>query len=318
MNRPIVWITLLILLLGCNAVKIVPASPTDEIPGATPAPAGETVQPPPAATPAPVATLAPPPEPTLAPTLEPTPAPTPPPPVFLQSLSTNPGDDPEALPRHGLIISFILPALLIGVPWVILEFFVVRYVQPRGIDLSSVRIKGRDGLFIEATISLTARRMLSLASTRMTWPRVKNFVEKPLEQELIHEALEYPTLDELEPNIKTISEQFMQLPILQELKEDFGVEVIRFNIEAKYPQETMDALNRKAEATAGGNAYLAYAKAARLNPDSPECRELYRIYQETSGQVDAARNLGGGIASLARAFSPLEKKRELHDDEPGV
>lgn len=307
MNKPIIWITLLIFLLGCGSFRVVPANqPQTEIPGgATPAAAGEAAQVPPTATPEPIPTA----------TLTPTPAPPTATPYFLQSFSTRLADDPEALPRHGLFIAFILPVLLIGIPWVIIEFFVVRYVQPRGVDLSSVRIKAKDGLFIEATISLTARRTLSLASTRMSWLRVRNFVEKPLEQDLIHEALEYTTLEELERNLKTISEQFMGLPILQELKEDFGVEVVRFNIEAKYPQETMDALNRKAEASAGGIAYRAYAAAARLDPDSPECRELYRIYQETSGQVDAARNLGGGIASLARAFSPPERKRDLPDEE---
>jgi hypothetical protein len=93
------------------------------------------------------------------------------------------------------------------------------------------------------------------------------------------------------------------LPFIQELARDFGVEVIRFNIETRYPQETMDALNRKAEAVAGGAAYLAYAAAASLDPHTPECRELYKIYQETSGQVDAARNLGGGITSIAGLLS---------------
>jgi hypothetical protein len=145
-------------------------------------------------------------------------------------------------------------------------------------------------------------------------------VEKPLEQELIHEALQYPTLEELELNLKNISEQFMTLPIVrEELWEDFGVEVMRFNIEARYPQETMDALNRKAEASAGGTAYLAYAAAAHLDPDSPECRELFRVYQETSGRVDAARNLGGGITALAEVFNPEKlRKQGSVDDEPGV
>jgi hypothetical protein len=214
-----------------------------------------------------------------------------------------------------LLIAFVLPALLIGIPWVILEYFVVRYVQPASIDLSSVRIKAQDGLFIEATSSLTARRNLTLASARMTWNRVKSFVEKPLEQELIHEALQYPTLEELERNLKDIAEHFKTLPIMQELLEDFGVRVVRFNIEARYPQETMDALNRRAEASAGGTAYRAYAAAARLNPDSPEARELYRIFQQTSGQVDAARNLGGGIVTLANMFaSEKEKREEARDD----
>jgi hypothetical protein len=136
----------------------------------------------------------------------------------------------------------------------------------------------------------------------MTWPRVKDFVEKTIEQELIHEGLQFPTLVDLEQNLKSITENFLNLPIVRELSRDFGVEVIRFNVEARYPQETMDALNRRAEASAGGAAYLAYAAAAHLDPDTPECRQLYKIYQETSGQVDAARNLGGGISGLANAL----------------
>lgn len=308
----LIWAGLLIVILGCNSIRVVPANqPQTEIPeGAAPppAPAGE-VAPPPTATPVPTAT----PEPT------PTPAPPTPTPFFLQSVSLSPGAEERALPRHGLLIAFVLPVLLIGIPWVIIEFFVVRYVQPRGIDLSSVRIKAQDGMFIEATTSITARRTLTLASTRMSWSRVKNFVEKPLEQELIHEALQYLTLEELERNLKDIAEHFRTLPIMQELLEDFGVQVVRFNIEARYPQETMDALNRRAEASAGGTAYRAYAAAARLNPDSPEARELYRIFQETSGQVDAARNLGGGIASLANMFNREKTpKRVSPDDEPSV
>ena len=166
MNKPIIWITLLIFLLGCGSFRVVPANqPQTEIPGgATPAAAGGAAQVPPTATPEPIPTA----------TLTPTPAPPTPTPYFLQSFSTRLADDPEALPRHGLFIAFILPVLLIGIPWVIIEFFVVRYVQPRGVDLSSVRIKAKDGLFIEATISLTARRTLSLASARMSWLRVRN------------------------------------------------------------------------------------------------------------------------------------------------
>ena len=77
---------------------------------------------------------------------------------------------------------------------------------------------------------------------------------------------------------------------------------MRFNIEVRYPQATVDAINRRAEAVAGGRAFQAYAAAAGLNPSSPESRELYKVYQETKGQVDAARNLGGGITSLANMF----------------
>jgi hypothetical protein len=218
-------------------------------------------------------------------------------------------EDPEqkarkdrAKPRHGLIIAFLLPLVVFGIPWLILEFFTIRYVQPRGIDLSTIRIKAQDGLFIETTLSMTARRSLTLASTRMTWSAVQDFMEKTIEQELIHEALNFPSLDDLERNLKMITEKFFGLPIIQELSRDFGVEVLRFNVETRYPQETMDALNRKAEASAGGAAYLAYAAAAHLDPDTDESRELYKIFQETSGQVDAARNLGGGIASLAHAL----------------
>jgi hypothetical protein len=206
---------------------------------------------------------------------------------------------PREPPRHGLIIALVLPLLILGIPGTILEFFVVRYVQPKGRDLSKVLIKAQDGLFLEAAISLTARRTLTVASTRMSWSAVTSFVEKTLEQELINEALNYPSLDELERNLKNIAEGFKSLQIVQELSTDFGVQVMRFNIEARYPQETMDALNRKAEAAAGGTAYLAFAGAAHLDPDSSECRELYTVYQETSGRVDAARNLGGGITNLA-------------------
>ena len=209
---------------------------------------------------------------------------------------TNNAEQPLA---HGLTYALLLPLVIIGVPWILLELMIIRYVQPRGIDLTEVRLKAQDGLFIEAVVSMTARRSLTLASTRMTWGRVQDFVEKTIEQELIHEALHFPTLDDLEQGLKEITGKFLDLPIVHELSRDFGVQVMRFNVETRYPQETMDALNRKAEASAGGNAYLAYAAAAHLDPDTPECRQLYKIFQETSGQVDAARNLGGGIASLA-------------------
>jgi hypothetical protein len=208
---------------------------------------------------------------------------------------------------EGLLYAFVLPITLIGLPWILLQLLVIRYVQPRGLDLSRVRIKAKDGLFIETALSMTARRTLTLASTRMTWDRVRSFVEKNLEQELLHEALQYNALEELERNFKTITEEFLNLPIVRELSNDFGLDVVRFNIETRYPQETMDALNRKAEAAAGGSAYLAYAAAANLHPDSPECRQLYKIFQETSGQVDAARNLGGGISNLV---STLSRRRQ--------
>jgi hypothetical protein len=220
--------------------------------------------------------------------------------------------------RHGLLIALVLPIFVLGIPWIIAEIFVVRYVQPRSIDLSTVRIKAQDGLFLEAIISLTARRSLTLASTRLTWSRVSDVVEKTLEQELIYEAINYPTLEELERNLKPIAERFSDLDIVRELKQDFGAEVMRFNVEAQYPQETRDALNRRAEAAAGGTAYLAYAQAAHLDPDSQESRELYKVYQETRGQVDAARNLGGGLTSLADVFSQRNRPGDGDDDDVGT
>jgi hypothetical protein len=238
-----------------------------------------------------------------------------------QAQTATPGDEAEPaggnteppLP-HGLTYALLLPLLIIGVPWIILELGIIRYVQPRGIDLSQVRIKAQDGLFIETTVSMTARRSLTLPSTRMTWGRVQNFVEKTIEQELIHEALHFATLDDLERGLKGITEKFLELPIVGELSRDFGLEVMRFNVETRYPQETMDALNRKAEASAGGTAYLAYAASAHLDPDTSECRQLYQIYQETSGQVDAARNLGGGITSLANLLGQRTQARGKDDD----
>jgi len=189
------------------------------------------------------------------------------------------------------------------------------YVQPRGVDLSKVLIKAQDGLFIEAAVSMTARRTLGLASTRMSWPRVRNLVEKPIEQELIHQALQFNALEDLERNLKAISESFCELPIVHELSRDFGVEVLRFNIEIRYPPETVDALKRKADASAGGSAYLAYAAAAHLDPDAPESRHLYQIFQETSSQVDAARNLGGGISSLVSRLGRSPERREPPEEE---
>jgi len=222
-----------------------------------------------------------------------------------------PALSPDTPPYEGMFFAFTVPVLLIGVPWILLQLVLIRYVQPRGIDLSTVRVKARDGLFVEASVSMTARRLLNLASTRMTWGRVRSLVEKSIEQELIHAAIQFSNLESLEQNLKRVTENFLQLPFIYELSRDFGVEIIRFNVETRYPQETMDALNRKAEAVAGGAAYLAYAAAANLDPNTPECRELYRIYQETSGQVDAARNLGGGITSIAGMLS----KRGAENDE---
>lgn len=244
---------------------------------------------------------------------EPTPQPSPPAAGDV-SAAGQPAQPGDRLAWHGLMFAFVYPLLFFGVPWLILEIFVVRYVQPRGEDVADVRMKAQDGLFLEGTVSITARRTLTVASTRMTWPRVRNFVEKTIEQELIHAASQFPTLEDLERNIKAITDNFMTLPIVESLSQDFGLEVLWFNIEITYPQETMDALNRKAEASAGGTAYLAYAAAAHLDPDSPEARELYKVYQVTSGRVDAARNLGGGIASLTDHLTRRRQTRE-NDDE---
>lgn len=145
---------------------------------------------------------------------------------------------------------------------------------------------------------------MTVASSTMSWSRVRDFVEKTIEQELIHVALTFPALDDLEQNLKAMAESLKDLSIVRELSRDFGLEVLWFNIEIRYPQETMDALQRKADASASGTAYLAYAAAAHLDPDTPECRDLYTVFQETSGRVDAARNLGGGIANLVDALSP--------------
>jgi hypothetical protein len=223
-------------------------------------------------------------------------------------------EEQPSTPRHGWVIAIFLPVVLISLVWGIIELIVVRYVQPRGIDLSTIRIKAQDGLFLNTTISLTARRTLTLAAFQMTWPRVRDFVEKPLEQKLTHEALKYPTLEDLEQDLEKITESFNNLPVVRELLDDFGVQVMRFNIETQYSPETMDAIKRKGEAAAGGTAYLAYAAAARLDPESAEARELYRVYQETISQVDAARNLGGGLTSLAQVFTPKEQRRETHDE----
>lgn len=234
----------------------------------------------------------------------------------LAQVAATPEAAPEgALPRHGLFIAFLLPLLVFGIPWMILETFVTRYVRPRGVDVTKVLIKGQDGLFIETTVSMTARKSLTLAAITTRWHQVRSFVEKIVEQELIHEAIKFPSLESLERNLKQITTDFLNLPVVRELLDDFGVEVLRFNIETRYPQETVDALNRRAEASAGGTAYLAYAAAAELDPNSAECRELYRIYQQTSGQVDAARNLGGGITSLANTLSQRGQNPEEGGDD---
>jgi len=301
------WVLLIWATLGCAIVPV--TSLPNEISSAsvgvsTPVAVVQSVQ-----------QVAPSAEPTAtpAPAGTPTPLPSPTPtPYFLQELSMQ--SRPEgALDRHGLLIAFVLPLLIFGLPWLILEFFIIRYVQPRGIDLSTIRMKAQDGLFIEAAVSMTARRSLTIASTRMTWSSVRSFVEKALEQELIHEALNFASLDDLERGLKGITESFLNLPIVQELPRDFGVEVLRFNVETRYPPETMEALNRRAEASAGGAAYIAFAVAAHYDPDTPESRQLYQVFQETSSQVDAARNLGGGISSIAQALGAGRKEPPAED-----
>ncbi len=347
MNKhKIIWALLIGLTLGCGLGPIQlqsakPTLPTEIEPASTPQPpAAEQPQQTPEN-----------PEATAVPTAPPTPAATPlptPTGYWFQSISTCPAGSPvdnsgnccphgytiddasgfcafkpsqevppnvvPPTPRHGLLIALVLPLLCLGIPWAVAELYVVRYVQPKSLDLSSILIKAADGLFIEATISLTARKILGFASTRMTWPRVQEFAEKNLEPELVHKALSYETLADLEWNLKNIADGFNQLPIVRELVTDFGVELMRFNIETRYPLETMDALNKKAEASAGGTAYLAYAAAAHLDPDSSESRELYRVYEETKGNIDAARNLGSGLTNLAEMFTKGNQGSSSNDD----
>ncbi|MBN1994123.1 MAG: hypothetical protein JW953_15605 [Anaerolineae bacterium] len=306
------WLILwLFLILACKIVRSTPL-PT-ELP---PPPAELTPVEAAAAQAAPVDATTP------IPTETPTPTPVPPPtatPYLLQTFSnfdhaTETLDESRKYARHGVLIAFLLPLVVFGIPWLIFEFITIRYVQPRGIDFSTLRIKAQDGLFIETTLSMTARRSLSIASLRMTWPRVTDFVEKAVEQELVHQAINFPSLEELEQNLKAIADSFLELPLIGELYRDFGVEVLRFNIETRYPQETMDALNRKAEASAGGAAYVAYATAAHLDYESDESRQLYKVFQETSGLVDAARNIGLGISNLAYALKREEKENNDPDE----
>ena len=315
------WLVASLLIGLTMACKIVPVTPLpNEIPAAvqvaTPVAAVQSAQQAPPAAAAAEATATPAPNETPTPTVTPEPTPTS---FFLQELTMpkpeNPARRERALPRHGLIIAVLLPMLVFGLPWVILELFIIRYVQPRGIDVSTVRIKAADGLFIEAAVSMTSRRSLTLASTRMTWYNVRTFVEKNIEQELIHEALNFASLDDLERGLKGVTESFLELPIIKELSRDFGVEVLRFNVETRYPPETIAALNRKAEASAGGAAYIAFATAAHYDPDAPESRQLYQVYQETSSQVDAARNLGGGINNLARLLGSGRKDTPEEEDD---
>ena len=234
---------------------------------------------------------------------------------YLASLSTN-SNSPESLPWHGVIFVFLVLTCIM-IPWGVAQVWYVRFAQPHSLDITEVLIKAQDGLFITAVLSMTARRSFNFTSLYTRWSRIKEIVSKTLEETLIDEALKYLTLDELQLKLKDMSAEFIELPIVQELWIDFGIRVERFNIETRYPQETMDALNRKAEANAGGQAYLEYARAAHLDPNSHESRELYRIYQETRGQVDAARNLGGGISNLANILGQKVTSSEHTEDSNG-
>jgi hypothetical protein len=199
---------------------------------------------------------------------------------------------------HFILVVVAFPALL-AVIWWLAETALTNYLRPRGIDLTKMRIKAQDGLFIDTTISMTARRMITPAAFPPDWNQARGFVEKEIEQRLMYEATQMRAIDDLEHKLYEITSSFKDLDIMKDVSNDFGIQILRFNVELGYPQETMDALNRRAEASAGGMAYLAFADAAEMEPSSSECRELYTIYQQTSGQVDAARNLGGGITSLA-------------------
>lgn len=197
-----------------------------------------------------------------------------------------------------IAVVIVLPVALVALWW-LAETALTNYLRPIGIDLTKMRVKAQDGLFIDATVSMTARKLFLPAAINPDWNRVKGFVEKEIEQRLMYEATQMRAIDDLEHKLYEITSSFKDLSILKDVSNDFGIEIIRFNVEVGYPQETMDALNRRAEASAGGMAYLAFADAAEMEPSSTECRELYTVYQKTSGQVDAARNLGGGITNLA-------------------
>ncbi|MDM8521237.1 hypothetical protein QUF64_14420 [Anaerolineales bacterium HSG6] len=246
--------------------------------------------------------------PTNTPVILPTATPAP----YLAGLSTN-SNSPEALPWHGVFFVFMALTCIMA-PWGMAQIWYIRFAQPHSFDITEVLIKAQDGLFVTVVLSMTARRSFTFTALYTSWPRIKEIVSKTLEEALIDEGLNYPTLDELQPCLKDISAKFIEQPIVQELWTDFGIRVMRFNIETRYPQETIDALNRKAEANAGGQAYLEYARAAHLDPNSQESRELYRVYQETRGQVDAARNLGGGITSLANILGQKVKSSGPTED----
>ena len=264
---------------------------------------------------------------TPIPTETPTPAPTFTPVPFLSQLSMPQQSDPpnlDRLPRHGLVVTLLLPLILFGLPWTFLEISIARYVRPRSLDLTRLLIKAQDGLFIETVVSMTAHKNLSLASLAIRWPGgVRGVVEKAIEQELIQAALEFRTLGELESNLTAIVQRLTELEVIRELERDFGVAVMRFNIELRYPPETVDAINRRAEAVAGGQAYIAYAQAAHLDPDGEEAQELYKIYQQTTSSVDAARSwgvdairsIGDGFANLATLISQSPGLRRMIEED---
>ncbi len=238
--------------------------------------------------------------------LTPTPEPTATPFTSVPLLDDGTDQEKTSSGLRQIILVVFLPLVSLSILWLIMESLLVQYFRPKSRDLTQVRVKAQDGLFMSTVISMTARKQLSLAAFTTRWAGAQSFVEKEVEQVLIQEATHLRSIDDLERKLRIITNDFMNLDIIDELSRDFGIEVIRFNIEPRYSQETVDALNRKAEAAAGGTAYLAFADAAELEPDSAECRELYTVYQETTGHVDAYRNLGGGITNLAAMLSPRE------------
>lgn len=246
---------------------------------------------------------------TLLPTATPLPTPTT---FFLQTLSSSTPPYKTEFPRHGIILA--LSALFcIMVPWGLGQVWFIQFSLPKSTDVTEVLIKGQDGLFITAVLSMTARRSFTFTALFARWGRIREVVSKAVEQKLIQSAMRYETIEQLVANLQIMTEELYEEPIVKEVWTDFGVRVTRFNIETRYPDETRDAINRKAEAVAGGQAYLAYANAAHLDPESSESRELYGVYQRTTSQVDAARNLGGGITDLATVFG--QRTVQQQDDE---
>lgn len=246
---------------------------------------------------------------TLLPTATPEPTPTT---FFLQTLSSSIPPYKTEFPRHGIILA-ILAFFCIMAPWLIGQVWFIQFSLPKSTDVTEVLIKGQDGLFITAVLSMTARRSFTFTALFARWGRIREVVSKAVEQKLIQSAMRYETIEKLVANLQIMTDELYDEPIVKEIWTDFGVRVTRFNIETRYPDETRDAINRKAEAVAGGQAYLAYANAAHLDPESSESRELYGVYQRTTSQVDAARNLGGGITDLATVFG--QRTVQQQDDE---